>query len=63
MMSVGMFVNRYGEEYIEKYDVIEEEEIDALVLEIGTIIPKQIKSHVEGLCKVYRGLDLAVIRW
>ncbi len=60
---MNMFLNKYGESHVEKYDILENEQFEIIVLEIGSVIPKQISGHLENLSKIYRGCDINALQW
>ena len=62
-LSTDLFLNKYGEQQLAKYDIIEPEDMEIIVLEIGSVIPKQVSSHIESLTKIYKILDLNSIQW
>jgi hypothetical protein len=62
-LSLASFVNKYGETPVQKYDIVENDQLEIIVLEIGSVIPRQISGHLENLSKIYRGCDFNTIKW
>jgi hypothetical protein len=62
-LSREMFLNKYGESHVLKYDILENDQFEIIVLEIGSVIPKQISVHLENLSKIYRGFDIQSLKW
>ncbi len=62
-LSTDVFINKYGKQQLLKYDIIQPQDMQIIVLEIGSVIPQQVSAHIQGLTKIYKILDLNSIQW